>query len=128
MQRQGAAAPGAHAAETSRTGREPPGFESQPHLRFFRTFGLVAGGFLIALGAFVSFAVDRHTTLEDVQRLPGMPSPPPTQRPGPGTLPAPADPSEEPPVLPFPTAWPTQAPPRLPGLPELPRYSGPPGG
>ncbi len=129
MHGQRAAAAGSHAAGTSRTGREPPGFESQPHLRFFRTFGLVAGGLLIALGAFVSFGVDRHTTLEDVQRLPGMPSAPPAPpRPGPGTRPPSADPWDEPPVLPFPTAWPTQAPPRLPGLPELPRYPGPSGG
>ncbi|MFJ3974724.1 hypothetical protein [Streptomyces sp. NPDC090021] len=116
------AAAGSHTAETRATVREAPGFESQPHLRLFLAFCLLAGGFLVALGTFVSFGVDRHTTLEDLQRLPGIPSPAP-QRPGPA--PRPADPWDEPPALPFPTAWPAPEPPRL---PELPRFPRPPGG
>ncbi|NJP88805.1 hypothetical protein HCN51_04930 [Nonomuraea sp. FMUSA5-5] len=55
---------------------EPAGFETRPHLRFFRTFASMAAGCLLTLGLVVSCVIDRHTTLEDLPGLPGQPSAP----------------------------------------------------
>ncbi|AQZ61684.1 hypothetical protein BKM31_09565 [[Actinomadura] parvosata subsp. kistnae] len=56
--------------------KEPAGFEARPHLRFFRTFASMTAGGLLTLGLAVSCVIDRHTTVEDLPRLPGQPSAP----------------------------------------------------
>ncbi|MEU1390892.1 MULTISPECIES: hypothetical protein [unclassified Nonomuraea] len=93
---------------------EPAGFESRPHLRFFRTYASIAGGCLLTLGLIVSCAIDRRTTLDDLPGLPGRPSPPVPDRAWPRAVPShagtrqepPASPSTPPPARPIPPALP----------------------
>ncbi|YCK33253.1 hypothetical protein ACNF49_03850 [Actinomadura sp. ATCC 39365] len=94
---------------------EPAGFESRPHLRFFRTYASIAGGCLLTLGLIVSCAIDRHTTLDDLPGLPGRPSPPVPDRAWPTAVPSHAGTRQEPPGTP---ATPPPARPSPPALPD----------